>query len=688
MRPASLLLLCLSLACSKKEAPSAPAPDAGAGAEAAQEIASLARLEHARAPFGPPWQRFASLPAPEVRTRLAVALGRASDSPSIPTLARLLADPEAAVREAAAFGFGCFEKRAQREAPPILLARLQEETEPAVVGALLVAMGRIGGHTARLVLDRGLAHFLPAVREAAALGIGRLAADPASTPRLLAPRVLGSLLAETEPYARAAMAFALSRLGGMAPAALEDRNPGVRFFAAAAWGAARGATGGPLLPRLGDDDWHVRVAVLRSLSRLGPDNAEEIAKALRSAWAAFAASHDTLKSERVQVVLAAIEALAPHLPRGRKALEEVHWSSDVRESVIRYQRDALYSLDAVNCAASRALDTADGEPKRVLTCGAPRTFEWVQKRLAAQVVARTSASPPAQRVALLAPLLRDRDPRVRVAAAEALGPLGNAPGARALLLEGLRSRDPSVVGALAEAAAAHPGRDPELEAALVAAGASLGTGKDAEPMIQVAKALGLVGTPKSAPLLTRLAADPARAVAEAARQAFAYLFPADPAPPAGQAPLGGFPPPIEPDPPVREATVSTTKGEFTIALFASEAPLTVGNFVALARRGFYRGKIIHRVVSAFVTQMGDPRGDGTGGPGYSLPCELGPRRYRPGSVGMALAGRDTGGSQFFITHLETPHLDGAYTLFGEVTRGMGVVESLVEGDVLRDVAVK
>jgi cyclophilin family peptidyl-prolyl cis-trans isomerase len=135
------------------------------------------------------------------------------------------------------------------------------------------------------------------------------------------------------------------------------------------------------------------------------------------------------------------------------------------------------------------------------------------------------------------------------------------------------------------------------------------------------------------------------------------------------------------------ATLRTTKGKIEIALLAEETPLTVGNFVALARKGFYRNQRIHRVEPAFVTQMGDPRGDGTGGPGYTLPCELTPRRYLRGSVGMALAGRDTGGSQFFVTHIETPHLDGAYPLFGTVTSGMEVVEALVEGDILLGVTI-
>ncbi|OJH40594.1 peptidylprolyl isomerase [Cystobacter ferrugineus] len=124
----------------------------------------------------------------------------------------------------------------------------------------------------------------------------------------------------------------------------------------------------------------------------------------------------------------------------------------------------------------------------------------------------------------------------------------------------------------------------------------------------------------------------------------------------------------------------------TVALDA-EAPLTSGNLVALARQGYFRGLTFHRVVPDFVAQGGDPRGDGEGGPGYSIRCEVTHRRYARGVIGMALSGKDTGGSQFFFTHSPQPHLDGRYTAFGEVTRGLEVVDLLLEGDTLIDVEV-
>jgi cyclophilin family peptidyl-prolyl cis-trans isomerase len=113
-----------------------------------------------------------------------------------------------------------------------------------------------------------------------------------------------------------------------------------------------------------------------------------------------------------------------------------------------------------------------------------------------------------------------------------------------------------------------------------------------------------------------------------------------------------------------------------------DAPLTSLSFVRLAQSGFFNGLSFHRVVPGFVVQGGDPRGDGYGGPGFTVRCEYNQRPYGRGALGMALSGKDTGGSQFFITLEPQPHLDGAYTHFGQVLSGMDVVEKIRPGDVI------
>ncbi|MCA1632534.1 MAG: peptidylprolyl isomerase [Acidobacteria bacterium] len=135
------------------------------------------------------------------------------------------------------------------------------------------------------------------------------------------------------------------------------------------------------------------------------------------------------------------------------------------------------------------------------------------------------------------------------------------------------------------------------------------------------------------------------------------------------------------------AVVSTDKGAFTIELLPEEAPLTVDNFVELARRNYYNNVAFHRVVPNFVVQGGDPRGDGNGGPGHQIRCEINTVPYERGAVGMALSGKDTGGSQWFVTHSPQPHLDGGYTVFGRVTEGLEVIDRITRGDRIRSITI-
>jgi cyclophilin family peptidyl-prolyl cis-trans isomerase/HEAT repeat protein len=130
-----------------------------------------------------------------------------------------------------------------------------------------------------------------------------------------------------------------------------------------------------------------------------------------------------------------------------------------------------------------------------------------------------------------------------------------------------------------------------------------------------------------------------------------------------------------------KAVVTTDKGAFTIELLPENAPLTVDNFVKLARANYFNGVAVHRVVPNFVMQDGDPRGDGNGGPGWSIRCEINMVEFDRGAVGMALSGKDTGGSQWFVDHSPQPHLDGGYTVFGNVNEtGMKVVDMIAHGD--------
>jgi peptidyl-prolyl cis-trans isomerase B (cyclophilin B) len=137
------------------------------------------------------------------------------------------------------------------------------------------------------------------------------------------------------------------------------------------------------------------------------------------------------------------------------------------------------------------------------------------------------------------------------------------------------------------------------------------------------------------------------------------------------------------------ATFKTTRGEIVCDLFAKDAPKTVNNFVFLARDKFYDGLNFHRVIGDFMIQGGCPQGSGTGGPGYKFEdeCKGNPNKHKIGALSMANAGPNTNGSQFFITHVATPHLDGKHTVFGQVTKGQDVVNAVRQGDKIESITI-
>ena len=138
---------------------------------------------------------------------------------------------------------------------------------------------------------------------------------------------------------------------------------------------------------------------------------------------------------------------------------------------------------------------------------------------------------------------------------------------------------------------------------------------------------------------------------------------------------------------MKKAVIETDKGNIELVLFDKDAPNTVKNFEKLANSGFYNGLKFHRVIPDFMIQGGCPKGTGTGGPGYTIKCEINRQKHGTGALSMAHAGKDTGGSQFFITHSPQPHLDGKHTVFGKVEKGMEVVNKIKPGDVMRKVRV-
>lgn len=137
-------------------------------------------------------------------------------------------------------------------------------------------------------------------------------------------------------------------------------------------------------------------------------------------------------------------------------------------------------------------------------------------------------------------------------------------------------------------------------------------------------------------------------------------------------------------------TIKTNKGDIKGVIFASKVPLTAANFLNLAKRGYYNGIKFHRVIPDFMIQGGDPTGTGSGGPGYRFEDEFGPglKHTGPGIFSMANAGPGTNGSQFFITHVATPWLDGKHSVFGKVTEGQNVVNAIERGDAIQSIEIQ
>jgi peptidyl-prolyl cis-trans isomerase B (cyclophilin B) len=138
-----------------------------------------------------------------------------------------------------------------------------------------------------------------------------------------------------------------------------------------------------------------------------------------------------------------------------------------------------------------------------------------------------------------------------------------------------------------------------------------------------------------------------------------------------------------------QVTLETDRGNIELELFPEYAPVTVNNFLFLAKDGFYDGVAFHRVIANFMVQGGDPTGTGRGGPGYRFEDEFegNPLRHERGVISMANAGPGTNGSQFFITHGPQPHLDGRHTVFGKVRKGLDVVDAIRQGDAIRRITV-
>lgn len=618
-------------------------------------------------------------PSPVVRRQAALAAGRMGDTAAVSLLVPALEDSSEAVRAAAAFALGMLAD--ERAVPPLAaLIRAggggtdgQSDAHLEAVTALAKIGGESGARALADVLAGGTGTAaVPGVVSRALLEAWRL--GPRAPVRLLVRAADAA-----DPVARRAALYSLARLRvaaatGALFAALQDRDPEIRLVAARGVSAAivdsarldRRAVRERLRGLLADRDARIRINALRAIASFKDSAAAADVVPLL-------ADGDVGVQVQAETTLGALG--------GSTAVAAL--AGRVTAAGFALRRQAVLGL--AEASSRRGSETASA----LLT-----ESDWRWRRVAAEAFGAARQRAP------LEALLADRDGRVVAAALEGLGrvaPDGDAAlrdHARRLLEHG----DPAVRSVAADLLARRPAEadvdrliaayrrseaDSFNDARLAAVGALAAVARaGAQGRLAVVDRF-LAAVPRSDDyLVRRLAADrfpeaaeawgPAEPIATGRRDADyrevvrRYLLPA----------LAGSSP---------QVSIETDRGTLVVRLLAAEAPLTVAAFLQLVDQRFFDGHRWHRVVPNFVVQDGDPRGDGWGGPGFVLRDEVNPIRYETGTMGMALSGPDTGGSQFFITHSAQPHLDGTYTVFGEVVSGVPVLAAIAQGDRIRSI---
>jgi cyclophilin family peptidyl-prolyl cis-trans isomerase/HEAT repeat protein len=655
----------------------AAAPPAPPSLSRGEKMARILRLEDLRSLGDGELDRYLADGDRGVRRRAALAAGRVGDPALAPSLVTRMNDGEAEVRQMAAFALGLI-------GDPVAVDRLVfalADADPVVRARSAEALGRLGGPKATAELVKFIRAALPA--EAPVLTVR--GDDPGSNrdPWLALRLALFALVRAKDAAAAesvlleggrprfdwwaatwTAMRLESPALKPVLVAAAGSSDPLSRALAARGLGALKDpAAFDVVAPLVKDKDPQVVVQAVRALGALGDARGVPLVGGL-------------LKGASVPLRAEALQALAVLPP----------------DPALRPQVVALVGHDdeGTRGAALRALARLDREEFSLVLSGLDPDPAWSVR--AAKATALGDAGDEISQGILLA-MLRDEDPRVLPAVLDAIR---KARGTDAVdtLRRSLEHADPSVraaaaegLGALAPAGISGPlleawkrsRADTELDARLAVVDA-LAAQKDAE----------------SGAALHQIAGeDPARVVrARAAAALKARGLPAVwPGVEAQSRPLLDYRlamAPYEPGVPelfTPRAILHTRRGRIEIHLDIVEAPLTSASFMELARRGFYNGLPFHRVIPGFVAQGGDPRGNGSGGPGYTLRCEIGQRPFARGAVGMAHSGKDTGGSQFFLTLSPQPHLDGGYTVFGWVAEGMDVADQLRPGDLIERVEI-
>lgn len=602
-------------------------------------------------------------PSPEVRARAALALGRIGGGDAAGLLFNMVSDESIDLAGTAAFALGL---TGQHEYAG-RLADIAYDMPSSAAAKAVASVGRLADSSTTEASAR-LAEFLnhpsPDVRQAACYAIFNADA------KNLAPQLIAHLGKESDDLVRAAGLYALARLEikeaiDLFVDNLADPDPFVRAVCVRGLGHCESSKVDNLLQMsLNDTDPNVVAQAITELSR------EKDKKAATQ----LAKRVETEKDEKLLV------ALFQGLQRqGNKLAIEPTWALLENEQPVDVVAAAAIYLAAVQKDKAVALlDSLAAEADPFLRASSAEGYGLIDNQ---NIIPR------------LAGLFNDDDPMVRAAAFSAL--VETDKSNRDYYLKKALADPDRVMQVLAvdqigtQKATAYlpqltgmmsvsPEVDVDLRRALVAAAGSF---LEKSPDDSEATLILINGLMDPEYVVRR---ESAILYKDLTGEDRSYMVP----PALTRIKVKDIQKGFEKYQPNPYAVITTNKGEIEMELFYDVAPLTVLNFIELTKSKFYEGLSFHRVVPNFVVQGGDPRGDGWGGPPYMIRDEYSSEPYLRGTVGVATSGKDTGGSQFFITLSPQPHLEARYTVFGRVTAGMEVVDKIVRGDIIEKIVIQ
>ncbi len=587
-------------------------------------------------------------PQPAVRAEAALAFASVQDTTITPQLAQLLTDPEPTVRQNAAFALG-------QTGGPAVLEYLTEafanETYPAVLATLYEALGKE-------TTAAGLTLFIQnQIRDTVVVagqqwGLYRAGMRGISSAQAT-ERSVERLQPQNSYYTRLAAAHTLARTPNTDLTAWEqtlvallqtEKSGIIRSAVATALGKVKSATIAPALAKVAvaDKDYRVRLSAIRALSKIPyADGQSAVFKSLTDA--------------NPHVALVAAEyLLANGKPAGGKKL------AASAENALNWRTKATL----LQAALRHAADNEKAAIRRKIESRYESSANKYEKAHLLKAMSEDMEFFPV----LSDVLLNEQEPVLKTAAAEALTEMRNKenfnPGLKSVFAEILQNAvkggDVATVGIIAAAIrnpASNLRNDFDSFDFLEDAQENLTLPRDTETFIELQKTINYVTGNTDIEV-------PESDFTQPINWQLVQSIPAN-----------------------QKVRIITSKGEIMLQLDVNSAPGSVANFVTLARKGFYDGKTMHRVVPNFVVQGGCPRGDGWGSTDYNIRSEFAPDRFLQGSVGLASAGKDTESCQWFITHTATPHLDGRYTNFAQVIKGMDVVHRLEIGDKIESVVL-